>query len=123
MASELIVSGHFNGVICFWTAATNKCDGLIQAHRSAVFSMALSPDGLKLAMGGGVIRIWDTQTGKLLTAFGLDEKFTYNHLTWVTVDQTLASLQIGLDDPEITSVRLWNVSTGMPLVQFQGGKR
>jgi WD40 repeat protein len=118
-----IVSGHVNGVICFWTAATNKCDGLIQAHRSAVFSMALSPDSLKLVTGGGVIRIWDTQTGKLLTAFGLDEKFTYNHLAWVTADQTLASLQIGLDDPEITVVRLWEVSTGMPLAQFQGGKR
>jgi WD40 repeat protein len=118
-----IVSGHVNGVICFWTAATNKCDGLIQAHRSAVFSMALSPDGLKLATGGGVIRIWDTQTGKLLTAFGLDEKVIYNHLVWVTPEQTLAALQTGLDDPEITAVRFWDVSTGVPSIDFQGGKR
>jgi WD40 repeat protein len=118
-----IVSGHANGVICFWTAATNQCDGFIQAHRTAVFSMALSPDGSKLATGGGVIRIWDTQTGKLLTAFGLDDKFIYDHLGWVSPNQTLATLQTGLDNPEITTVRLWDISTGMPLAQFQGGKR
>ena len=118
-----IVSGHSNGVVCFWTVATNKCDGFIQAHRTAVFSLALSPDGLKLATGGGVIRIWDTHIGKLLTAFGLDDKFIYNHLVWDSSDQSLAALQTGLDDPEMTAVRLWDVSTGMPLVQFQGGKR
>ena len=118
-----IVSGHVNGVVCFWTAVTNKCDGFIQAHRSAVFSMALSPDGLKLATGGGVIRIWDTQTGKLLTSFGLDEKVIYNHLAWVSSGQSLVSLQTGLDDAEVTGVRLWNISTGAPLVDFLGGKR
>lgn len=118
-----IVSGHVNGVICFWTAATNKCDGFIQAHRSAVFSLALSADGLKLATGGGVIRIWDTQTGKLLTSFGLDEKIIYNHMAWVFPGESLATLQTNLDDAEISAVRLWNVSNGLPLAQFQGGKR
>ena len=76
-----------------------------------------------LATGGGVIRIWDTRTGKLLTAFGLDDKFIYDHLGWVSPNQTLATLQTGLDDPEITTVRLWDISTGMPSAQFQGGKR
>ena len=118
-----IVSGHVNGVVCFWTVATNKCDGFIQAHRSAVFSMALSPDGLKLATGGGVIRIWDTANGKLLTAFGEDSKIIYNHLEWAPDDQSVISMQTNMDDPEITTIRLWNVSTGIPSIQFQGGKR
>jgi WD40 repeat protein len=118
-----IISGHVYGTVCFWTVETNKCDGLIQAHRTAVFSMAVSLNGTRLATGGGVIRVWDTANGKLLTAFGEDSKVIYNHLAWVELDQTLVSLQTSMDDPEITAVRLWNASTGMPLLQFQGGKR
>jgi WD40 repeat protein len=118
-----IISGHVYGTVCFWTVATNKCDGLIQAHRTAIYSMAVTSDGSRLATGGGVVRVWDTANGKLLTAFGEDNKIIYNHLAWIAPDQTLASLQTGLDDPEMTAVRLWDVSTGMPLLQFQGGKR
>lgn len=118
-----IVSGHVNGVVCFWTAATNKCDGFIQAHRSAVFSMSLSSDGSKLATGGGIIRVWDTQTGKLLTSFGLDEKLIYNHLGWLSTDKFIVSMQTNMDNPEITSVRLWNLATGTPVSEFLGGKR
>jgi WD40 repeat protein len=118
-----IVSGQVYGTICFWTVATNKCDGFIQAHRTAIFSLAPSPDGSKLATGGGIIRIWDTHTGKLLAAFGSDEKITYNHLDWASSAQTLASLQTNLDDQSIIIVRLWDVSTGLPVAQFLSGKR
>jgi len=118
-----IVSGHVYGTVCFWTVATNKCDGFIQAHRTAVFSMAVSADGSRLATSGGVIRIWDTTSGKLLTAFGEDSKIIYNHLAWLPGDQAIVSMQTSMDDPEMTTLRLWNVSTGMASVQFQGGKR
>jgi WD40 repeat protein len=118
-----IVSGHVYGMVCFWTVATNKCDGLIQAHRTAVFSMAVNSDGSRLATGGGVIRIWDTTNGKLLSGFGEDKKIIYNQLAWVSPDQLIAALQNGLDDPEMTIVRLWNPTTGAPLVEFRGGKR
>jgi WD40 repeat protein len=118
-----IVSGHVYGTVCFWTVATNKCDGFIQAHRTAIFSMAVTSNGTKLATGGGVIRIWDTTSGKLLTAFGEDNKIIYNHLEWTPGDQSIISMQTNMDDPEITAIHLWNVSTGIASVQFQGGKR
>jgi WD40 repeat protein len=118
-----IVSGHVYGTVCFWTVATNKCDGFIQAHRTAVFSMAVNSDGTRLATGGGVIRIWDTTNGKSLTAFGEDSKIIYNQLEWVPGDQAVISMQTNMDDPEITAIRLWYVSTGMASEQFQGGKR
>ncbi len=118
-----IVSGHVYGTVCFWTVATNKCDGFIQAHRTAVFSMAVTSDGTRLATGGGVIRIWDTANGKLLTAFGEDSKIIYNHLEWAPDDQSVISMQTNMDGPEVTALRLWNVSTGIPSIQFQGGKR
>jgi WD40 repeat protein len=118
-----IISGHVYGTVCFWTVATNKCDGFIQTHRTAVFSMAVTSDGTRLATGGGVIRIWDTANGKLLTAFGEDSKIIYNHLEWAPGDQVVISMQTNMDDPEMTALRLWNVSTGIPSIQFQGGKR
>ena len=118
-----IVSGHVYGTVCFWTVATNKCDGLIQAHRTAIFSMALSPDGSKLATGGGVIRVWDTANGKLLTAFGEDIKIIYNHLSWLPDGQSIVSSQSNMEDPEVTSLRLWDTATGIPQAEFRGGKR
>ena len=118
-----IVSGHVYGTVCFWTVATNKCDGFIQAHRTAVFSMAVSADGSRLATAGGVIRIWDTQTGQLMASFGEDKKIIYNNLAWIGPDLNIAALQTGLDDPEMTSVRLWDSTTGTPLAEFRGGKR
>ncbi len=117
-----IVSGHVYGTVCFWTVATNKCDGLIQAQRTAVFSMSVSADGKRLATGGGVIRVWDTSDGKLLTAFGEDSKIVYNHLAWLHGDQTIAALQTNMDDPELTILRLWNVQIGVAQVEFKGGK-
>ena len=118
-----IVSGHVYGTVCFWTVATNRCAGLIQAHRTAVFSMALNLDGSKLATGGGVIRIWDTSSGKLLTAFGEDNKLIYNHLAWLPGGQSVVSTQTNMNDPEVTSLRIWNVVSGVPQIEFQGGKR
>jgi WD40 repeat protein len=118
-----IASGHVLGTVCLWTAATNKCDGLIQAHRSAVFSLAWSPDGKQLATGGGVIRIWDTQTGKLITAFGENEEYIYTHLVWASDERPIITLESALEDPGDTRVRFWNCDTGMPLIEFQGGER
>lgn len=117
-----IASGHALGTVCLWTVATNKCDGFIQAHRSAVFSLAWSPDSRKLATGGGVIRVWDTQTGELISAFGEDEKILYTHLAWTTKEGPIIALQNAQEDPGDTRVCYWDLATGAPLVEFQGGK-
>ena len=115
-----IASGHAYGGVCIWTAATNKCDGYIQAHRTAVFSLVWSPDGKKLATGGGVIRIWDMQTGKLLTAFGENEKVVYTHIAWPSNVAPLVALETGLDDQSKTAVRYWDISTGTSAVEVVG---
>ncbi len=117
-----IASGHYSGGVCFWTAATNKCDGFIQAHRTATFSLAWSPDGNELATGGGVIRIWDTHTGKLITAFGEDNRYIYARIEWPAVDQPIVSLQAGLENPANTVVRFWDVASGTIQAEFRGNK-
>jgi WD40 repeat protein len=88
-----IASAHTNGDICFWTAKTNRCDGLIKAHQNYVSGLAWSPDGSQLATGGGIIRIWDTQNGNPITSFGLQDGNgpIYSELQWLS-GNTLVSL-------------------------------
>ncbi len=115
-----IASGDGRGGVCFWTAATNECDGFVHAHRTATFSLTWSADGHQLATGGGVIRIWDTHTGQLLKAFGEDSKFIYERLQWLPKDGRLASLQTSIDGSGATMVRLWDISSGSAIVEFRG---
>ncbi len=114
-----IASGHGYGMVCFWTVSTNQCDGLIYAHQNIVSSLSWSLDGNQFATGGGVIRIWDTHTGQLLTAFGLNDKSIYTHLEWLD-PKALVSLETGYADKALTIVRFWDVATGAVLFEFQG---
>jgi WD40 repeat protein len=115
-----IASGHGGGTVCFWTASTNECDGLIYAHDTATFSVAWAPDGSQLATGGGVIRVWDSQTGEQLSAFGLHETSIYKKLVWTKPDR-LISLQTGYGTKAMTIVRFWDLQTGKVLMEFHGG--
>jgi hypothetical protein len=117
---ERIASGHAEGRVCFWTATTNKCDGFIRAHQGEVFSLAWSPDGNQLATGRGVIRIWDSHTGQLITSFGQNDGSVYTHLEWPTINQPLVSSEAGYASEGLTIVRFWDVDTGKILFEFHG---
>jgi len=114
-----IVSAHAGGMICFWTAETNQCDGFIRAHKNSAFSLALSPDESRLATGGGVINVWDLSNGRLLNSFGLNKTSIYSQLEWLP-DGRLVSLEAGYADTSPTLVRFWDVETGSVLMEFQG---
>lgn len=116
-----IASGSAEGTVCFWTAATNECDGFIKkAHQYTVFSLAWSPDGNQLATGGGVIRIWDSHTGKVIKSFGMSKISVYKQLQWLAIDQLLVSAEVGYADSALTIVRFWDVDTGQILYEFHG---
>ena len=115
-----IASGHVGGGVCIWTAASNRCDGFMRAHQSATFSLAWSPDGSQLATGGGVIRIWDAHTGRLVTAFGEEQGITYDKLEWPRAGGPLFSLQASFEHPGLTLLRVWDVGSGRVVMEFEG---
>ena len=115
-----IASGDGQGGLCFWTAATNKCDGFIHAHRTATFSLAWSPDGNQLATGGGVIRMWDTHTGALIRAFGEDSSFIYEKLQWLAAQGLIAAFGMSITGSAASVIRLWDISTGTLIAEFRG---
>ena len=114
-----IVSGHTNGAVCFWTASTNRCDGLIQAHRTTLFAIALSSDGDQLATASNIIHIWDTRTGALLASFGLKEGIRYERLGWLD-SKTIVSLETDMADGGASILRFWDVETGTILFEVRG---
>jgi WD40 repeat protein len=114
-----IASGHADGTVCFWTIATNQCDGLIYAHRNLVSGLAWSPDGSQIATGGGVIRLWDSRTGEMLKAFGLIDQSTYTELAWLDPG-LLVSLESGYGSDTPTLLRFWYLETGKILTEFEG---
>jgi WD40 repeat protein len=81
--------------------------------------LAWSPDGSQLATGGGVIRIWDSQTGELIKAFGLRDQSIYTKLAWLEPD-LLISLETGYASDALTLVRFWDLETGEILTEFEG---
>jgi len=116
-----IASIHDNGGVCFWTVNTNQCDGFIRANTNGRSSLAWSSDGSQLITGGDALRIWDTQTGKLIKAFGHESNSAYTQLEWPLPDKPLVSLETRYgDQEEQTLLHFWNVSTGSLIVEFQG---
>lgn len=115
-----IASAHADGTLCFWTVSTNRCDGFTKAHSLQTFSLAWSPEGNQLATGGGIIRVWDTLTGKLITSFGLSPiEAVYSQLEWLA-DGRLVSLETGYAESELTVIRFWDIDTGEILLKFHG---
>jgi WD40 repeat protein len=116
-----IASVHDNGGVCFWTVDTNQCDGFIRANANGRSSLVWSLDGSQLITGGDALRIWGTQTGKLIKAFGQESSSAYTQLEWPLPDKPLVSLETRYgDQEEQTLLRFWNVSTGSLIVEFQG---
>ena len=75
----LVAAGAEDGSIAIWSVSTGKIEKSMAAYREPVAKLAFSPDGTKLASGGGAgyagsvygdaagsVRVWDVAAGREL---------------------------------------------------------
>jgi WD40 repeat protein len=112
-----------------WDVDTGKQRHCLTGHTDTVKSVAVSPDGRRVASASmdGTVRLWDAATGKELHRFE-------GHASWVLSvafspdGRRLATGAEGLvrDQKkdnlfEKYTVRVWDVESGLELLHFQGG--
>ena len=103
---QTLVSGGEDRTIKLWSLATaqKQQPHILKGHAGSVWSVAISPDGTKIASASGdyTVKIWDIQTGKIL------ETLTghLGEVRTVTFSPDSRMLASGGDDWE---VKLWQL--------------
>ena len=111
---QIVADGDQTGVVHLWETATGKERCHFEGLRQ-VAAVAFSPDGKRLAAGGGdEVRVWDLTTGKelrQLPGFGINQVLS---VAFSPDGRTLAS--VGGNQP----VWIWEVASGKVRSKFEG---
>ncbi len=112
---KTLVTGGWDKLIRVWDVATSQELSRFAGHPSAVYRVAVSPDGKKIASLSGPrslepssVRLWDTATGKEL--YDLEEAKDCQGGLAFSSDGKILAAGAGMD-----TVRLWDVETGRPI--------
>ncbi len=116
---EQIASGNFGGTVCVWNVGNNQCEGLIRAHFNSVDALDWFLEGGKFATASGAIRVWDSHTGEMMSAFGFYDGIIYKELRWFD-PQTIATLETSYTKDLPATIRFWDISTGYVTHVFRG---
>lgn len=126
-----IASASYDGTVQVWDAQTGKTLLTYKGHGAPVWSVAWSPDGTRIASGTGAAgadspvyahnsaRVWNAMTGQTIFIFPDANKPSPDPIgqsyavAWSPDGMRLAS-----SDGKI--VRLWDATTGKPILQYTG---
>lgn len=121
---KTIASGSGDETIRLWDAQTGRHLQTITRPKTWITSISFSPDGKTMAAASGFdIYFWDTATGTLLqTITGetdhIQEDIDFKCISFSPDGKLLASGGGNLD----STVRFWDVSTGMEIKSLRGHK-
>ncbi|MDE0637952.1 MAG: hypothetical protein OXI43_19100 [Candidatus Poribacteria bacterium] len=114
-----LIASHIDGAIRIWDVNTGKEKKRFKGHKSAVTTVAFSPDNRTLVSSGfdDTLRFWDVNTGKekkKIIGYG----GFFWHVSRSADAQTLVGMNLGC-----SVIRLWNTNTGQHEKNFIGDKR
>lgn len=117
--SDLLATSDSAGQIQVWQAATGAVQFSFRGQDGApASSLAWSPNGQYIAVGGKDVHIWDVTHNKLFyvyTGHGNHQNFSVNGLAWSPDSTKIASMGVGIEitTPHtgipLDSVRVWTV--------------
>jgi WD40 repeat protein/uncharacterized caspase-like protein len=102
------------GAVLMWDVVTGALRRKLSGHQASVNSVAVSPDGKRIASGSGdkTVKLWDAETGALIRTYTGHRK-DINGITFSPDGETIASCSGGTnekaDDHEI---KLWSTASG-----------
>jgi len=113
----LIAAGREDGSVVVWDAGTGEPIGKYQAGANAVWFTGFTPDNRLLVTWAERVRVWDVESGAMLSEFNLDlsETGTVNYLD-VSSEYILAAYE-ATDDWK-GGVIAWNIHTGAEVKRF-----
>ena len=114
--SARAVTGSHDKTLKLWSLADGKAIATLPGHTDKVWSLAVSGTDGTIASGGGEIRLWDGQTGRLLRT--LEHRGDVGALAFSADGKLLLSTcgYRGCDDVQ----RLWEIASGKELATYTG---
>lgn len=93
----------------------SRAELTLAGHKTAVNSVAYSPNGMRLATAGddGVVRVWDTVSGQVVLTWSGH----FSPVRSITFNQNGALLATGSDDQ---MAKLWDTGSGRPVLTLTG---
>lgn len=120
--NKTLISGGTNGIVDIWNWHTGELLRTFKAHTEAIWSVAISPDGQRLATGSWdhAVKLWDLQQLESQYFNHSPQHILLGHqekvqsVAFSPDGQTLASGDFG------GGVKLWNVENGGLVGTFKG---
>jgi WD40 repeat protein len=113
----MLASGSFDQTIRLWNVQTGSCLRILRGHTSAVYILAISPNGQLLASGSDdqTVRLWNLKTGECLHVM-------CGHISWVRSVVFSSDDQIVFSGSDDRTIKLWDVATGRCIKTVRGDR-
>jgi WD40 repeat protein len=118
VAADAVVSGAYDGRLCWWDAEKRSPIRSVEAHGKWIRAVEASPDGKTVASVADdmVCRLWDAATGKLLHELrGHTEQTPHNYPSMLHAAAWAPDGRHVATGDKVGHIVVWDAATGRPV--------